>query len=33
MYHAGDVINFSFPEDGIVFQKEFICKTKNTIAA
>jgi hypothetical protein len=26
---SGDVINFSFPEDGIVFPKGIYCKTKN----
>jgi hypothetical protein len=26
---SGDVINFSFPEDGILFPKGIYCKTKN----
>ena len=30
---SGDVINFSFPEDGIVFPKGIFCKTKTNIAA
>ena len=30
---AGDVINFSFPEDGILFPKGIFCKTKTNIAA
>jgi hypothetical protein len=31
---SGDVINFSFPEDGIcISQKEFCCLTFNNIAA
>ena len=29
----GDVINISFPEDGIVFPQGIYCKTKNNIAA
>lgn len=29
----GDVINFSFPEDGILFPKGIFCKTKTNIAA
>ena len=29
----GDVINFSFPEDGIPFPKGIFCKTKTNIAA
>ena len=29
----GDVINFSFPEDGILFPKGIFVKTKNNIAA
>ena len=30
---SGDVINFSFPEDGIPFPKGIFCKTKTNIAA
>jgi hypothetical protein len=30
---TGDVINISFPEDGIVFPKGIYCKTKTNIAA
>ena len=30
---TGDVINFSFPEDGILFPKGIFCKTKTNIAA
>ena len=30
---TGDVINFSFPEDGIPFPKGIFCKTKTNIAA
>lgn len=30
---SGDVINFSFPEDGIVFPKGIFCKTKTNVAA
>lgn len=30
---SGDVINISFPEDGIVFPKGIFCKTKTNIAA
>jgi len=29
----GDVINFSFPEDGILFPKGIFCKTKTNVAA
>jgi hypothetical protein len=29
----GDVINFSFPEDGILFPKGIFCKTKTNITA
>ena len=29
----GDVINLSFPEDGIVFPQGIYCKTKTNIAA
>jgi len=29
----GDVINFSFPEDGIPFPKGIFCKTKTNVAA
>jgi hypothetical protein len=29
----GDVINLSFPEDGILFPKGIFCKTKTNIAA
>jgi hypothetical protein len=28
---SGDVINFSFPEDGILFPKGIFCKTKLTL--
>ena len=30
---SGDVINFSFPEDGILFPKGIFCKTKTNVAA
>tara|TARA_A100000171_G_C2050382_1_gene104906 strand:+ start:103 stop:426 length:324 start_codon:yes stop_codon:yes gene_type:complete len=30
---TGDVINFSFPEDGILFPKGIYCKTKTNVAA
>jgi len=30
---SGDVVNFSFPEDGIVFPQGIFCKTKTNIAA
>ena len=30
---SGDVINFNFPEDGILFPKGIFCKTKTNIAA
>ena len=30
---SGDVVNFSFPEDGILFPKGIYCKTKTNIAA
>ena len=30
---SGDVIYFSFPEDGIVFPKGIFCKTKTNVAA
>ena len=30
---AGDIINFSFPEDGILFPKGIFCKTKTNVAA
>ena len=29
----GDTVNFSFPDDGIVFPKGIYCKTKTNIAA
>ena len=29
----GDVINLSFPEDGILFPKGIFCKTKTNVAA
>ena len=29
----GDVINFTFPEDGILFPKGIYCKTKTNVAA
>ena len=30
---TGDVVNISFPEDGIVFPKGIFCKTKTNITA
>ena len=30
---SGDVINFSFSEDGILFPKGIFCKTKTNVAA
>ena len=30
---TGDVVNFNFPEDGILFPKGIFCKTKTNIAA
>ena len=30
---SGDVINFNFPEDGILFPKGIFCKTKTNVAA
>ena len=30
---SGDVVNLSFPEDGILFPKGIFCKTKTNIAA
>ena len=30
---SGDVVNFSFPEDGILFPKGIFCKTKQNVAA
>ena len=30
---SGDVINFTFPEDGILFPAGVFCKTKTNIAA
>jgi len=30
---SGDVVNISFPEDGIVFPKGIYCKTKTNITA
>ena len=30
---SGDVINLSFPEDGILFPKGIFCKTKTNVAA
>jgi hypothetical protein len=30
---SGDVVNFSFPEDGIVFPQGIYCKTKTNVAA
>ncbi len=30
---TGDVINLSFPEDGILFPKGIYCKTKTNVAA
>ena len=29
---SGDVVNFNFPEDGIVFPKGIFCKTKTHVA-
>ena len=29
---SGDVINFNFPEDGILFPKGIFCKTKTHVA-
>ena len=30
---TGDVVNFNFPEDGILFPKGIYCKTKTNVAA
>jgi len=30
---SGDVINFNFPEDGILFPKGLFCKTKTKVTA
>ena len=30
---TGDLVNFSFPDDGILFPKGIFCKTKTNIAA
>jgi hypothetical protein len=30
---SGDVVNFSFPEDGILFPQGIYCKTKQNITA
>ena len=30
---SGDVINFNFPEDGILFPKGIFCKTKTKVVA
>jgi hypothetical protein len=30
---SGDIVNFSFPDDGILFPKGVFCKTKTNIAA
>ena len=30
---TGDVINFNFPEDGILFPKGIFCKTKTNVVA
>ena len=30
---TGDVINFNFPEDGILFPKGIFCKTKTNVTA
>jgi hypothetical protein len=30
---SGDVVSFSFPEDGIVFPQGIFCKTKTNVAA
>jgi hypothetical protein len=30
---TGDLVNFSFPDDGILFPKGIFCKTKTNISA
>ena len=30
---TGDVVNFNFPEDGILFPKGIFCKTKTNVSA
>ena len=30
---TGDLVNFSFPDDGILFPKGIFCKTKTNVAA
>ena len=30
---SGDIVNFSFPDDGILFPKGIFCKTKTNITA
>ena len=30
---SGDLVNFSFPDDGILFPKGIFCKTKTNVAA
>lgn len=30
---SGDIVNFTFPDDGILFPKGIFCKTKTNIAA
>ena len=30
---TGDIINFNFPEDGILFPKGIFCKTKTNVTA
>ena len=30
---AGDIVNFSFPDDGILFPKGIFCKTKTNVTA
>ena len=30
---SGDIVNFSFPDDGILFPKGIFCKTKTAVTA
>ena len=30
---SGDIVNFSFPDDGILFPKGIFCKTKTNVTA
>jgi len=30
---SGDIVNFSFPDDGILFPKVIFCKTKTNVTA